>query len=96
MAVLTTFKQTGDPDAIKKIAEETLMPAIRRAGGTEGRISSAVVRTETGVMLVNLWESEEAMRRAADRVGPIVRASGMPPQDEWHMYEVLAHTERHD
>jgi hypothetical protein len=53
------------------------------------------VRTEDGVMVLNLWETEQGMRRAAARVGPVARASGLPAQQDWQMYEVLAHTERH-
>ena len=45
MTILTTFKPTGDPEAMMKIAEEELLPATRQLGATEGRISLAVVRT---------------------------------------------------
>jgi hypothetical protein len=96
MAILTTFKHTGDPDAMMKLAEEKVVPAARQAGVQEGQISSAIVRTDDGIMLVNLWETEEGMRRAAKRIGPVVQASGLPPQEDWQMYEVLAHAERHN
>jgi Ni,Fe-hydrogenase III large subunit len=31
------------------------------------------------------------MRRASERVGPVARASGLPPQEDWQMYEVIVH-----
>ena len=96
MPILTTFKHTGDPDAMLKLAQEKIIPAAQQAGLHEGRITTAVVRTEDGIMLVNLWETEAGMRRAAQRIGPVAQASGLPPQEDWHMYEVLAHAERHD
>jgi hypothetical protein len=42
-------------------------------------------------MYVNVWEDEEGMRRAAEQVGPVARASGMPEQEDWQMYAVLLH-----
>jgi hypothetical protein len=95
MAILTTFTHTGDPEAIMKLVREKVRPTAQEAGDEEGRISITVVRTEDGVMVVNLWESEEGMRRAAARVGPVARASGLPAPQDWRMYEVLAHAERH-
>jgi hypothetical protein len=96
MAILTTFKHTGDPDEMFKLAEDKVRPAAQQAGGEEGQISSTIVRTSDGIMLVNLWETEEGMRRAAERIGSVARASGLPPQQDWRMYEVLHHTPHHD
>jgi hypothetical protein len=95
MAILTTFKHTGDPKELFKLAEGRVRRVAQEAGGDNGQISTTIVRTEDGIMLVNLWESEEGMRRAADRIGPVAHASGLPPQEDWHMYEVLVHNERH-
>jgi hypothetical protein len=95
MAILTTFKHTGDPDEMVNLAEDKVRPAAQQAGAEEGQISSTIVRTEDGIMLINLWETEEGMRRAAERIGPVARASGLPPQQEWRMYEVLHHAQRH-
>jgi hypothetical protein len=67
MAILTTFKHTGNPDEMLKLAEDKVRPAARQAGGEEGQISSTIVRTEDGIMLINLWETEEGMRRAVGR-----------------------------
>jgi hypothetical protein len=95
MAILTTFTHTGDPDAMLKLAEEKLLSAARQAGA-EGQISSTVLRTDEGIMIVNLWETEEGMRRAAEIVGPVAHACGLPPQQDWQMCEVIRHAHRHD
>ena len=94
MPILTTFRHIGDPDTLMKLAEEKVRPAVQQAGTENGQISTTVVRTEDGIMLVNLWESEAGMRRAASRIGPVAHASGLPPQQDWRMYEVLAHAQR--
>lgn len=96
MAILTTFKHTGDPDVMFTLAEAKVRAIAQQAGAEEGQISTTIVRTEDGIMLINLWETEAGMRRAAARVGPVARASGLPPQQEWRMYEVLHHGQRHD
>jgi hypothetical protein len=89
MAILTTFKVTGDPDELLAIAREKVAPAANDIGPANGRISATIVRTDTGLMLVNVWETEEGMQRTAEQVGPIARDSGMPQQEDWQMYEVL-------
>ena len=91
MAILTTFKHTGDADEMMKLAADKVGPALREAGAEHGQLSSTIVRTSNGIMLFNLWESEAGMRRAAQHIGPIARASGLPPQEDWQMYEVILH-----
>jgi hypothetical protein len=92
MAILTTFKHTGDPKEMMRLAEEKVRPAAQEAGAEHGQISSTIVRTDDGIMLVNLWESEEGMRRASECIGPVAQTSGLPPQEDWQMYEVIVHT----
>jgi hypothetical protein len=89
MAILTTFKVMGDPDELFAIAREKVGPKPNEIGAANGRISATIVRTDTGLMLVDVWETEEGMRRTAEQVGPIARDSGLPEQEDWQMYEVL-------
>lgn len=91
MAILTTFKLSGDPGELFAIAQEKVGPLAREAGAANGRIATTIVRTGNGLMYVNVWESEEGMRRAAQQVGPVARESGMPEQEDWQMYEVVLH-----
>jgi hypothetical protein len=94
MTILTTFKHAGDPEALMRLAEAKVRPAAQEAGAANGQISTTVVRTDDGIMLLNLWETEAGMRRAAERIGPVAQASGLPPQEDWKMYDVLAHAQR--
>lgn len=89
MAILTTFRVSGDPDELLRIVREELQSLVEEVAPANGRTSSTIVRTDTGLMIVNVWENEEGMRRTAERVGPIARERGMPEQEDWHMYEVL-------
>jgi hypothetical protein len=91
MAILTTFKVSGDPDELFALAREKIGPLAREAGVANGRIATTIARTDSGLMYVNVWENEEGMRRAAEQVGPVARDSGMPEQEDWQMYEVMLH-----
>jgi hypothetical protein len=89
MAIVTMFKVSGDPDELLRITREELGPVVDETAPANGRISSTIARTDTGLMIINVWEDEEGMRRTAERVGPIARERGMPEQEDWQMYEVL-------
>ena len=93
MAILTTFRHSGDPDALLATYHETLAPVIHEAGPANGHISTTMVRTETGLMVLSVWESEEGMRRAADQVATVARGSGMRPEDR-QIYDVVVHDHR--
>jgi hypothetical protein len=62
MAILTMFEIHGDPDEIVAVQEEKIVPEARRIATENGGISNTVVRSDNGVMVVNLWESEEGMQ----------------------------------
>lgn len=89
MAILTTFKVSGDPDELFAI-ERTYSAQASEIGAANGLISSTIVRTDTGLMLVNVWETEEGMERTAAHIGPIASSKGMPAIEDWQKYEILA------
>jgi hypothetical protein len=91
VAILTTFKVSGDPDELFAIAREKVGPVAREVGAANGRLSSTIIRDAGGLIFVNIWENEEGMRRTAEQIGPVARQSGMPAQEDWQMYEVLHH-----
>lgn len=97
MAILTIFEIHGDPDQLlaqmdAAVSEEEMAAAAARHGG----ISSTMVRTEQGIMLVNHWQSEEGMEAMAAEMRSKVEAGGVGPQVDWRMYEVLRHRELAD
>lgn len=91
MAVLSVMKIEGDPDELVARMAETLDPVAARKAPLYGGISSTVVRTDDGIKIFNLWETEEGRHRmAADPdVQEAVRAAGFPAPN-FTGYEVLA------
>jgi hypothetical protein len=90
MAILTTFEVPGDPDEILAIQEEKVLPKAPELAAQNGGISNTVVQTDDGNMVVNLWESEEGIRKVADEVSPVAQEAGLE-QDGWRHHEVLRH-----
>ncbi len=83
---MTIMEVKGDPDALlaasEKLDEATISMAVEYGG-----ISHAVARTPEGILIVNLWESEEGsdqmaldprLREATEASGVIPVASGPP------------------
>jgi hypothetical protein len=91
MAILTMFEIHGDPDELMAKMDEHTEPKARRAAAENGGISNTVVKTDDGVMVVNLWESAEGMQRVAAEIGPIARDAGLSEQVGWRQFEVLRH-----
>jgi hypothetical protein len=95
MAILTMFEVHGDPEEILATQEEKIVPEARRLAAENGGIWQTVVKTENGVMMVNLWESEEGMRRVAEQIGSVAQEAGLD-QVGWRQYEVLRHRTARD
>ena len=87
---MTMFEVHGDPEEI--LAQmDALESEAERLAAENGGISSTVLRTDEGLMLVNHWETEEGMEAMAAAMRPKVEATGVGPQVGWRMYEVLRH-----
>jgi len=92
MAILTMFEIHGDPDELMS-KMESAVPAeeVQQMAGQHGGISNTVVKTDQGIMVVNQWDSEDGMQAMATEMRPKVEGSGVGPQVNWRMYEVLSH-----
>jgi len=90
MAVLSVMSIQGNPDDLLARMEATLDPVAARKAPQYGGISSTVVRTDDGIKILNLWETEEGRHRMADDpdVQDAVRAAGFP-EPRFTGYEVL-------
>jgi steroid delta-isomerase-like uncharacterized protein len=90
MAVLSVMSIQGNPDDLLARMEATLDPVAARKAPQYGAISSTVVRTDDGIKILNLWETEEGRHRMADDpdVQDAVRAAGFP-EPRFKGYEVL-------
>jgi hypothetical protein len=92
MAILTMFEIHGDPDELlNKMESAVPREEMDRVASENGSISSTVVRTDDGIMIVNQWESQEGMQAMAATMRPKIEGSGVGPQVDWRMYEVLQH-----
>ncbi len=90
MAVLSVMSIQGNPDDLLARMEATLDPVAARKAPQYGAISSTVVRTDDGIKILNLWETEEGRHRMADDpdVQDAIRAADFPKPD-FKGYEVL-------
>ena len=91
MAYLTTFRIEGDPDELLRFKQEKMDPTVAPAARENGAIEHIVVKTDTGLMIVNLWETIEG----SDRTSEVARQAALdageearPPQD-WQSYEIV-------
>jgi len=93
MSIVTIFEIPGDPDEILALQEEKIDPVIRPAAEANGGISHLAVKTDDGVMVINHWETEEGMERAAQQVRPQLEETGLSAPQNWRSYEVARHVE---
>lgn len=91
MPVVSMMRMDGDADALVAKLNEHVGPVADRLAPTHGGLLNIVARTESGIMLINLWETDEgrhAMAREPE-IQEALRAAGLPrPAFEGH--EVLA------
>jgi hypothetical protein len=93
MAILTMFEVYGDdPEDMVERTESAMGPDAVALAGEHGAISNTIVKTDKGIMIVNLWESEEGMESFASLMRPRIDEAGAGgEQVGWRMYEVLRH-----
>jgi predicted ester cyclase len=91
MAVLSVMSIQGDPDELVARMQETIEPVAARKAARYGGISSTVVRTDDGITIYNLWETEDGRHRMAQdpEIKEAVREAGFPKPD-FKGYEVLS------
>jgi hypothetical protein len=92
MMVMSIMQIGGDPDDLIERMKEVEEIAGRIAPEVGG-ISSTVVRTEDGLMLVNLWKDEEGRHKMAEHpeIRAAIQRAGLP-QPHATGYEVIRHT----
>src|SRR4029077_12659940 len=91
MAVLSVMSIQGDSDELLARMQATLDPVAAVKAPQYGGISSTVVRTDDGIKIFNLWETEEGRHRMADdpEIQAAIRESGFP-KPSFTGYEVLS------
>jgi steroid delta-isomerase-like uncharacterized protein len=91
MAVLSVMSIQGDSDELLAQLQATLDPVAAVKAPQYGGISSTVVRTDDGIKIFNLWETEEGRHRMAEdpEIQAAVRDAGFPAPS-FKGYEVLS------
>jgi hypothetical protein len=69
--------------------DEHIEAEASRLAAENGGISNTIVRTDQGVMVVNLWENEEGMEKVGAAIGPMASEAGIGERVGWRMFEVL-------
>jgi hypothetical protein len=91
MSILTIFEVHGDSDELFAMHQETIVPLAETTATENGAISSTVVKTDDGLMIVNHWENREGMEKTSAEIRPKAAAAGLPEPTNWRDYEVLDH-----
>jgi predicted ester cyclase len=91
MAVLSVMSIQGNPDELVARMQQTLEPVAARKASQYGGISSTVVRTDDGIAIYNLWETEQGRHDMADdpEVQAALRKADFP-KPAFTGYEVLS------
>lgn len=91
MAVLSIMAIPGDAEElVRKL--ESIADVTERKAREYGGISTTVVRTDEGIKVFNLWETEEGRHQMADdpEIQQALKDTGFPTP-AFKGYEVLLH-----
>jgi hypothetical protein len=93
MAVVSMMRMSGDPDELAEKIRTHIMPVGREAAPKHGGLGTIVCRTDDGVLILNLWETEEGRHAMAEEpaVRDSLQAGGFPPP-AFEGYEVIEMT----
>jgi hypothetical protein len=89
MAILTSFKVSGDPNELYQKGIERIEPKMRDVAARNGALARVIVNDGDGLRFFHLWESEEGMRKTAEEMRGQIDEDEFPPQEDWQQYEVL-------
>jgi hypothetical protein len=89
--VVSIMEFNGDPNQLM-----TQMGDIEEIAGRKapeyGGVSSTVVKTDDGIMVINMWDNAEGRHRMADdpEIQAAIQKAGLPPPSA-KGYEVIEH-----
>jgi hypothetical protein len=91
MAVVSMMRFQGDADDLLRRVQEHVEPTSVRLSPKHGRLANIVARTGDGVLVINLWETEEGRHAMAaePEIQDAVSAAGLPPPN-FEGFEVVA------
>ncbi|MDP9231833.1 MAG: hypothetical protein M3O73_03595 [Actinomycetota bacterium] len=91
VAVVSMMEFSGDPEELQAQMSNVEEVASRKAA-EYGGISSTVVRTDDGIMIINMWSDAEGRHKMAEdpEIRQAIQGAGMPAPSA-RGYEVLEH-----
>ena len=89
--VVSIMEIPGDPEELRE-RSRALNEVSRRKAAEYGGVSTTVVKTDNGVMIINMWEDEEGRHKMGDdpEMRQAIQEAGLPPPSA-KGYEVLEH-----
>jgi hypothetical protein len=90
MSVVVLFRWKGDPDQLLAAYDRELEDSVPRS--QPRRSSHACARTDDGMLIVDVWESEEAFRAMMEDPAfqKNLRDSGTPEPDSLEVWPMHA------
>ncbi|HEY8843050.1 MAG: hypothetical protein M3O73_03830 [Actinomycetota bacterium] len=91
VAVVSIMEFSGDPEELRSQMGNVEEVASRKSA-EYGGVSSTVVRTDDGIMIINMWSDAEGRHKMAEdpEVRQAIQDAGMPAPSA-KGYEVLEH-----
>jgi hypothetical protein len=95
MAVVSMMRIPGDADELAAKLREHVAPVGRELAPKHGGLGTIVAKTDDGLMIINLWQSEEGRHAMAEepKIREALQAANFPPPG-FEGYEVLDYTIR--
>jgi hypothetical protein len=89
--VVSIMEFQGDPEELRSKMSGIDEVASRKAP-EYGAVSSTVVKTDDGVMIINMWDNAEGRHKRGDdpEIRQAIQDAGLPPPSATG-YEVLEH-----
>jgi hypothetical protein len=91
VSVVSIMEFKGDPEELKPQMSKIDEVANRKAR-EYGGVSSTVVRTDDGIMVINMWSDAEGRHRMGDdpEIRQALQEAGLPPPSA-KGYDVIEH-----
>jgi hypothetical protein len=95
MAVVSMMKMSGNTDELAAKLTEHIKPLGMELAPKHGGLGTIMARTSDGIMVINLWETEEGRQAMAQEPAVLaaLQSAGFPPPS-FEGYEVLDMTIR--
>jgi hypothetical protein len=80
LPIVSMMRIPGDPDALAAAIQEHMEPVAERLAPKHGGLAHIAAKTDEGVLVINLWETDEGRHAMAQEpeIQEAIRAAGLP------------------